>query len=79
MWTITIIVGAFIASLIAFSFGFGNPIYAVPLVFIGMTVFGAFDFRRRRKQAKQMEDYRREAQAEKIDFTERDKETLVSE
>jgi hypothetical protein len=51
----------------------------VPIVLVGAAVLGATDFRRRRQQARQMHDFREGAKAESVDFTSRDKETLVSE
>ncbi len=79
MWGITLIVAAFILALIAFSFAWGAPILAVPIVLAGAAVLGIVDFRRRRQQIRQMHDFREGAKAESVEFTPRDKETLVSE
>jgi uncharacterized membrane protein len=79
MWGITLIVAAFILALIAFSFAWGAPIFAVPIVIAGAAVLGVVDFRRRRQQIRQMHDFREEAKAQSVEFTARDKETLVSE
>jgi hypothetical protein len=79
MWGITLIVAAFVLGLIAFSFAIGAPVFAVPIVIVGVVAFGAFDMSRRRKQAQQMHDFREKAKAESVEFTPRDKETLVSE
>ncbi|HEY1358717.1 MAG TPA: hypothetical protein VGF21_10465 [Thermoleophilaceae bacterium] len=79
MWGITLIVAAFILALIAFSFAWGAPIFAIPIVIVGAMVLGGADFRRRRKQVRQMHDFREDAKSESVDFTPRDKETLVSE
>jgi predicted membrane protein len=79
MWSFSLIVGGFVLGLIAFSFVIGAPIFAVPLVLVGVGVIAAVDFQRRRKQAKQLGGFREEAKAEQVEFTERDKQTLVSE
>jgi hypothetical protein len=79
MWGITLTVGAFALGLIAFSFAVGAPIFAVPVVILGVAIIGAVDFQRRRKQARDMHDFREQAKAESVEFTERDEETLVSE
>ena len=79
MWGTTLVVAAFILALIALSFAWGAPIVAVPIVLIGIVVLGTVDVRRRRRQVKQMHDFREQAKAESVDFTSRDKETLVSE
>jgi len=79
MWGITLVVAAFVLGLIAFSFALGAPVFAVPLVIVGALAIGLADLRRRRKQLKQMHEFREEAKAESVEFTQRDKETLVSE
>jgi UDP-N-acetylmuramyl pentapeptide phosphotransferase/UDP-N-acetylglucosamine-1-phosphate transferase len=67
--------------LVAMSFAFagGAVIVAVPLAVIGVGVIGFLDLRRRSRQAKQVHDFREQAKTEKVDFTARDQETLVSE
>ena len=79
MWGIVLVVAAFILGLIAFSFAWGAPIFAVPIAIIGAIVLGATDFRRRRRQVRQMHEFREEAKSESVEFTPRDKETLASE
>jgi hypothetical protein len=79
MWGITLVVAAFVLGLIAFSFALGAPILAVPIAIIGIVVLGGADVRRRRRQVKQMRSLREEAKAESVEFTRRDRETLVSE
>ena len=77
----TLAAGAFLIGLLAMSFAFGGGavIVALPVAVIGVVVLGLLDLRRRRNQAKTVEEFRDEAKAEKVDFTERDKETLASE
>jgi hypothetical protein len=48
-------------------------------VILGVASIGVVDFQRRRKQARDMHDFREQAKAESVEFTERDEETLVSE
>jgi hypothetical protein len=79
MWGIVLVVAAFVLGLIALSFAWGAPVFAVPIVIAGAAVLGFSDMRRRRRQVKQMHDFRQQAKAETVDFTERDKETLVSD
>jgi len=79
MWGFTLIVAAFVLALIAFAFAWGAPIFAVPIVIVGAIALGATDFRRRRQQVRQMHEFREEAKSESVEFTPRDKETLVSE
>jgi hypothetical protein len=79
VWGITLIVAAFVLGLIAFSFALGAPIFAVPIAIAGVVAIGAADMSRRRKQTQQMHDFREQAKAESIEFTDRDQETLVSD
>ena len=80
-WSFTLIVSAFGAALVAMSFAFagGAVIVAIPVVFVGIVIAGLVDLRRRQKQSGDVRELRREAKADKVDFTERDKETLTSE
>ncbi len=77
----TVVVGAFLVGLAAMSFAFGGGavVVALPVAALGIVVLGVFELRRRRKQAESLEEFRGEAKAEKVEFTERDKETLASE
>jgi hypothetical protein len=81
MSPVTLIVAAFLLGLAAMSFAFGGGavIVALPLALLGLVAFAAFDFSRRRKQTKQVQGFREEAKTESVEFSERDKETLVSE
>jgi hypothetical protein len=54
-------------------------VVAVPLAIVIVALTGLIDFRRRRTQAKSLHDHREQAENDKIQFTERDQETLVSE
>ena len=81
MSPLTVLVTAFLLGLVAMSFAFagGAVVVAIPVAVIGIGVVMAFDFSRRRRQAKEIHDFRERAKAEKVDFTGRDEETLVSE
>ena len=76
-----LIAAAFLLGLAAMSFAFGGGavIVAIPLTLLAIGAIAAFDFSRRRQQAKQVHDFREDAKAEGVEFTDRDKETLVSE
>jgi Flp pilus assembly protein TadB len=71
-------VAAFVLGLAAIAAVFGQVVVALPIAVIGVLVVGALDFRRRRKSSQQLKDFPDQAEAEKVDFTARDKETLAS-
>jgi len=77
---VSLIVVAFLLALVAMSFAFvgGAVVVALPLVVIGISVVALLDFNRRRKQTRQLGEFRDQAKAEQVEFTERDKETLAS-
>jgi hypothetical protein len=83
MWGSTyglaIVVAAFVAALIAFGVVIGTPILGVPIALVGVAVIGAVVFSRRRKEMGSLRKFREDAGAENVEFTERDKETLVSD
>jgi hypothetical protein len=76
-----LIAAAFLLGLAAMSFAFGGGavIVAIPLALLAIGAFAAFDFSRRRQQTRQVHHFREDAKAEGVEFTDRDKETLVSE
>jgi len=55
----------------------GAPIFALPIVAILIVVLGAAEMRRRSADARSMQSFRGEADSDPIEFTERDKQTLV--
>jgi hypothetical protein len=69
---------AFALALVVMSGAFmgGAVIVAVPLAILIVLGAGLLDLRRRRNQAQGMEQFRRQADSEKIDFTARDRQTL---
>jgi hypothetical protein len=69
---------AFALALVVMSGAFmgGAVIVAVPLAILIVLGAGLLDLRRRRNQAQGMEQFRQQADSEKIDFTARDRQTL---
>jgi hypothetical protein len=81
MTPLTLAVGAFMIALVVMAGAFmgGAVIVAVPLAVVVIGTMGFLDLRRRSKQAKTIQEHRQQAENDKIEFSERDKETLVSE
>ncbi len=80
MWGATTVVSAFALAIVAMSFAFmgGAVIVAIPLAILGIGIAAMLDFTRRRKQATTIHDHRERAKSQKVEFTERDKQTLAS-
>jgi Sec-independent protein secretion pathway component TatC len=78
MWGFTFVAVAFALALVVMSGAFmgGAVIVAVPLAILFVLGAGLLDLRRRRNQAQGMEQFRQQADSEKIDFTARDRQTL---
>ena len=74
----TFVVIAFALALVVMSGAFmgGAVIVAVPLAILFVLGAGLLDLRRRRNQAQGMEQFRQQADSEKVDFTARDRQTL---
>jgi uncharacterized membrane protein len=81
MTPLTTVVAAFMLALVAMSFAFagGAVIVAVPVAIIGVGIAAALDFNKRRKQATTIHDQRERARTDKVNFTERDEQTLAGE
>ena len=81
MWGTSTVVGAFALALVAMSFAFagGAVIVAIPVALVAVAVAGLLDLTKRRKQAATIHEQRERARTEKVEFTERDEQTLVSE
>jgi hypothetical protein len=71
---------ALVASIGAMGFAIAGPgaILAVGIALAVVLVLGIADLQRRRQQAGSMQQHRHDADAGSIEFTDRDKETLVS-
>jgi type III secretory pathway component EscV len=55
----------------------GAPIFALPIVAVLVLVLGLVEMRRRSAEKLSMQGFRDEADSEPIEFTARDKQTLV--
>jgi hypothetical protein len=77
----TIVVAAFALGLVAMSLAFmgGAVVVALPIAVLAIGIAAFVDFNRRRKQAASIHDHREQARTDKVDFTERDRQTLLSE
>lgn len=80
MWGLTTIVTAFVLAVVAMSLTFmgGAVVVAVPLALIVIAIAAAIDFNRRRKSMRTGSP-RHHGGERDVDFTERDRQTLVSE
>ena len=80
MTVLTVFVAAFFLALVAMAAVFGGPVVvAIPVAFVGIGVAALLDFNKRRKQASMLHSERERARTDKVDFTERDRQTLVSD
>jgi flagellar motor component MotA len=75
------IVIAFMLALVVMSFAFagGAVIVVLPLAVLVIAGIAAFEMRKHAKQAKSVHDFRENAASSKVDFDDRDEQTLVSE
>jgi hypothetical protein len=75
---LTLVVAAFAAALVAMSFAFmgGAVIVAIPLALVAIAIAAYVDFKRRRDTAQSIHSQQAD---DDVDFTERDRRTLVSE
>jgi uncharacterized protein (DUF58 family) len=79
MWGYTTVVGAFAVALVVMSLTFmGGAVVALPVAIVGVAIAAIADFNRRRKTAQSIHSERADS-AHEVDFTERDRRTLVSE
>jgi hypothetical protein len=80
MSPLTVILGALALALVVMSLTFmgGAVVVAVPLAVIAIAIAAAVDFNRRRKTAKSIHLERKQSEHD-VEFTERDRQTLVSE
>jgi hypothetical protein len=81
MSAFTIVVAAFAIALVAMSLAFmgGAVVVALPVAVLAIGIAAFVDFNRRRKQAASIHDHREQARTDKVEFTERDRQTLLSE
>jgi hypothetical protein len=78
---VTIVVAAFAVALVVMSLAFmgGAVVVALPVAIVAVGIVAFIDLNRRRKQATSIHDHREQARTDKIEFTERDRQTLTSE
>lgn len=79
MSALTVVVAAFALALMVSSLLFGVGIIGVPVALLGVAIIAALDFAKRRKQSAILRAHRERASTDKVNFSERDKKTLVSE
>jgi hypothetical protein len=56
----------------------GLVVIGIPLFVIGVIAIGVIDQRRKRRHVADVKDFRNQAKAEEIEFTERDQQTLAN-
>ena len=56
----------------------GLIVVGIPLFVVGVAAIGAIELSRRRRQVGSIADHRRQAKAEEVEFSERDRQTLAS-
>ena len=80
MWGLTTIAAAFALALVVMSLTFmgGAVVVAVPVAILGVGIAALMDFNRRRKTAQSIHAHRGESEHD-VEFSERDRRTLVSE
>jgi len=74
---LTVVVAAFLLALVATTFAFGVGILAIPIALIAIGIIAAVEFNKKRKQATLIHHQRQRAREDKVNFTERDEQTLV--
>jgi cytochrome c-type biogenesis protein CcmH/NrfF len=76
----TVIAAVVLAVLVAtLMSGGAGLVIALPLALVVLGVAFAMDVNKRRRSAASLHEHREQARTEKVDFTERDEQTLVSE
>jgi cytochrome c-type biogenesis protein CcmH/NrfF len=81
MSVLTTVIGAFVLALVVASLMWGGAglVIALPVALIVLGVAFALNLNKRRKSAATIHEQRERARTQKVDFTERDEQTLVSE
>jgi len=64
---------------VGFTLVIGAPIYAVPVVMLVLGVMGALRYRRRLNRYHDIQEFREQGNTEGVDFTPRDKQTIVTD
>jgi hypothetical protein len=81
MTPLTTVVAAIALAFVVISLAWAGPgvVIAVPVALAAVLGAGLIDLSKRRKQAGSLHDERERARTEKVQFTERDEQTLTSE
>jgi hypothetical protein len=81
MSPLTLTVAAFGLALVVMSGAFmgGAVIVAVPVAIVAVGIAALVDMRRKRKSAQSIQSHREQTERGDVDFTDRDRQTLVSE
>ena len=81
MTPLTTVVGAAILALLVATLFWGGAglVIALPVVFVAGAVAFVLDVKRKRDSAASLHAHREQARSDKVEFTERDEQTLVSE
>jgi hypothetical protein len=81
MSVLTTVVGAFVVALVVATLMWGGAglVIALPVAFVVLGVAFVLNLKKRRKSAATIHQQRERARTQKVDFTERDEQTLVSE
>lgn len=78
MTPLTIAVAALVLGLLFGTIAvWGAPIFALPILVVALAAIGVSQMRRRAQRLRDAEELRNEAAAEKVEFTERDRQTLA--
>jgi uncharacterized protein YacL len=80
MSALTTVVGAFVLALLVATLFWGGAglVIALPVALVLLVVAFGMDIRRRRASMSLMHEQRERAKEQKVEFTERDRETLYS-
>ena len=75
------VVGAFVLALVVATLMWGGAglVFALPAALVVLGVAFALNLSKRRKSAASIHEQRERARTQKVEFTERDEQTLVSE
>ena len=81
MSVLTTVVGAFVLALVVATLMWGGAgiVIALPVALVVLGVAFALNLNKRRKSAATIHEQRERARTQKVEFTERDEQTLVSE
>ncbi len=79
MWAPGLLLGiaALVGATVALLYS-GLFVIGIPLFVLGVVAIGVLDYTRRRRHVGEVKDFRDQAKAEEIEFTERDQQTLTS-